>query len=358
MIYAFVALFLIGTITFWNYDILIYGSEIDAIWVMTDFAGPFLSILMLLYFKVSGDYRGLSIVSKVAILFIFITAITSIVGLTLFPDAVRELTSSTAGANLDEYGRLGIPSYSYWASMVYLFPIFYYYLRLNGWKIYKKAFLLVLITLVLLALFKAQITTAMMLALFSFIFSIFNFSNLKLAALVIAGLLVLVLFVFNEQIADLFYFVAANVESNLLNSRLMDVGKVFELRDFDPNSGETYFSQERLSRVFLSFESFGLNPIFGGGELGGHSTWVDKLGLFGLMGTIPWLIIYRHQFKTNFRMFNDYYAACYSLAIGSNLILGLLTTTANSVHSSFVIFFIIPSLYYLNYKKFNVTDYY
>jgi hypothetical protein len=346
-IYIFFFIMYMGSLTFWNE--IIYSSEISIKWIILELFGPFLSIIMYLHFIRSKDYKGLALTSIIALFFIFITSISSIIGLNNHPEAVRELTSGTAGKNDALYGKIGIANYTYWVSLVYLFPILTYFLKSSDFNYGKKRLVITFLLFVLFSLVRAQITTALVLALIFMTYSFVIQKGVKSSGILLISIGFLSLFQLNQFIAEIFYFFSNNVSSELLQSRLNDVGKVFELQDFNSESGETYFAQSRLTRISTSFQSFLTNPIIGGGKNGGHSTWIDKLGIFGLLGTIPWVLIFYQQIKLNLSIFDDSYKSFYILSIISILILGILTTTANSVHSSIIIFFIVPGLFYTKF---------
>lgn len=346
-IYFFVFIMFLGSLTFWNE--IVYSSKISLKWIILDLFGSFLSIIMYLYFLRSKDYKGLAMTSLYGLFFIFITSITSIIGLNNYPEAVRELTSGTAGENNMLYGKIGIAGYTFWASVVYIFPVLIYFFRREDFKVSHKRHIILFMVVLLYALIKAQITTSFVLAILFMSYSLINRKDLKSSGILLLSVSFLSLFLLNRFIAEIFYSFSNIVSSDLLKLRLADVGRVFELQDFNAESGETYFAQSRLSRISTSFQSFLENPIIGGGKSGGHSTWIDKLGIFGVLGTLPWILIFRQQIKLNFHIFRDSYKSYYVLSITSVLLLGILTTTANSVHSGIMIFFIIPGLYHSHY---------
>lgn len=348
-IYISVFIYFLGSLTVW--DGLVYSSVINLKWIILDFFGAFLSIMMYMYFLMSRDYKGLAIVSLSGLLFIFITSITSSVSLSFYPEAVRQLSSGSAGQNDALFGKLGIPGYTYWASLVYLIPVIVYFVKDKYLsKTYKRLSFLVLVV-ILLSLVQAQITTALVLAFLFMIFSLLNRGNLRASGFIIIIVSVSSLFLLNTYIANLFYYASELSNSELLRIRLYDVGQVLELQDYYTSDGDTYFSQSRLSRIAISLENFLLNPIYGGGKSGGHSTWLDKLGVFGLIGILPWIIIFIQQSKFNLRYLGHNFRSTYLLAVISCIILGILTTTANSPHSGIVIFFIVPGLFYTKYLR-------
>lgn len=347
IIYISVLVFYIGSLTIW--DKIIYSSAISFKWILLDYFGAFLSIVMYLYFIKSRDYKGIAIVSLSGLIFILITSITSIISLNFYPDAVRQLSSGSAGQNDVLYGKMGIAGYTYWTSIVYLFPILVYFIKDKYFKTSQKWIVLLFMIIIFFSLIKSQITTALVLAMFFTIFSFLNRKNLRTSSLILITFTILAMFMLNNYIANFFYYISDITNSELLKLRLFDVGRVFEIQDYSTVSGETYFSQSRLSRISISFENFLMNPLFGGGNSGGHSTWIDKLGVFGIIGLIPWLVIFKQQVKLNLTILDEYFKPFYLLSIISCVLLGILTTTANSTHSGVIIFFVVPGLFFSRY---------
>lgn len=351
IIYILGTILLIGSLTFW--DNLVYSSSINIKWIILDLFGVFLATIMYLYFIYSKDYKGLAIVSVAALVFIIATSLISIIGLKMFPYAVRELSSGTAGKNDSLYMSLGIAGYTHWIGIIYIFPILIYFLKNKEHFRIKRWIILISIGVLAYSLVKTQITTALIISLFFIVYALINRRDLNSSGVLIVSFVFLSLFMLNHYIASFFYYLSSIMDSELLQSRIRDVGMVFEMQDFNPESGETYFATSRLSRMSISIESFLKNPIIGGPISGGHSTWLDKLGLFGLLGFIPWVVIFWRHTMLNLKLISKSYKPYYLLSVISCLLAGILTTTANSVHSCVVLFFVVPGLYFTGFLKKN-----
>ncbi len=353
-LFLFFIIMLLGSLTIWDDYIITGMGDITIKWIIIDIYGAFLSILMYQFFLRTEDFKGLALISLITLTFILITSITSIKGLNVFPEAIRDLASGSDTKEIrDSYQRLGIANYPYTASVVYLFPILVYFIKKKDTLTWMRFLVFGFILILLYFLLKTQFTTALVLSLSFILFSIISLKNVGKTYLIYIALIFLFLFVLNSYIADLFYFFSDLVSSVTLKMRLNDIGKVLEIRDFSPYSEDTYFSKFRLSLIHTSWLKFLTNPIFGGGWGGGHSTWIDRLGLFGIVGFFPWILIFWQQVKLNLSIFTNTFKAYYLLSVSSCIILGVITTMANSVQSGVIVFFVVPGLYFIRYLKRN-----
>lgn len=342
------AIFLfMGSLIIWSDRI--YSSAINMKWIIIDIFGVYLATIMFLYYIKARDFKGIAIVSLTGLVLIIITSITSIIGLSLFPLAVRQLTSGGAGSNESTYAKIGIAGYTFWIGIIYLFPSLVYLFKYFRFSRYKRVLAVLSVFTLFFALIKAQVSTAIVLAVVFIVYSFIARGNFRSTGFIVFTVAILILFVVNQFIADFFYYVSGLLNSELLQSRIYDVGLVFELQDFDPNSGQTYFSESRLSRIFISIESFLRNPFFGDPITGGHSTWFDKLAIFGLFGFIPWIIIFRQQVSLHLKVLDKQFLSYYFLSVIACIVAGILTTTANSVHSMVILFFVVPGISFIKH---------
>lgn len=355
VVYLLFLVLLLGSLTIWSDTIITNIGHITLKWIIIDIFGAFLSILMYQFFIRSEDYKGLALVSIIALFFVLITAVTSIRGLFGFPEAVRNLASGRAGDMLESYQRMGIANYNYIASIVYLFPILVCFIRNEAFILKSRLLISLYVLLLLFFLLKSEFTTALVLSIIFIVFSIFIQKKYGKTSVLILLIIYLVIFQFNSLLADLFHYISNFVNSETLKIRFNDIGNVLEFRDYSANSGKTYFSDIRLSLVKMSFMQFLKNPLIGGGWGGAHSTWVDRLGLFGLIGFFPWVIIFWQQVRLNFSLLSDSYKPYYLMSVFSCVLLGTLTTMANSPQSGVMVFLIVPGLNYIGYLKCNST---
>lgn len=352
--YLFAFVFILGLGTFWQGRIVGGGVELDLKWGLIDIHGAFLAVLMHFVFLKLQDYRGLAIVSIFSLFLIFFTSITSIIGIALFPGAVRQMaTAAGAGEMHETYQRLGIAGYSFFAGIIFLFPTLGYFMKNQAKKPVAIVFYLFIVSTLVYALSKAEFTTALMLSVIFFLLSFFVQKNFKRTIIAFSLVFIVSLFVFNEAIANFFYYLSDSVaEGETLIRRLKDVGDIFFFGNLTPGADQTYFTASRLSLSMQSLNSFLENPLIGTEWGGGHATWLDRLGMFGLLGFLPWVMIFYQQIKLNLKQFDQNFRNYYLTSVISCIALGLLTTQANSVQAMLILFFVIPGLYFLpTFKK-------
>ena len=345
----FIFILYFGSITIWRGIKIGIEDQITLSWILTDIYGAFLSIIMYLYFIRSRDFKGLAQVVFSMLIMIVITSFTTIIGMQIFPNAVREMATPTSNVDNLWFMKIGIANYGFFGGIIFIFPIIAYYLKENSLKrIYIRAIILGILIL-FYALILAQFTTALVLSALIFLYAYFKPNLQNYAFLIMISIVFLSLFVFNDLIADIFYYIADHNE--LLQFKMNDIGKVFEFRDFNPSSQTSYFASSRLTLTQLSWNNFLENPFIGTRWGGGHSTWLDRLGMFGILGFFPWIIIFKQQIQLNLPMFDYKYKSNYLLSMLSCLMLGILTTTATSYQSMASIFFLVPGMFALKFLR-------
>ena len=81
----------------------------------------------------------------------------------------------------------------------------------------------------------------------------------------------------------------------------------------------------------------------------GHAHWLDRLGMFGLVGVLPWILIFTSQIKQNLKKISETYKLFYYLSFISFIVFGLFKGGLESVETSVSIFFLVPGVFFLKY---------
>ena len=105
----------------------------------------------------------------------------------------------------------------------------------------------------------------------------------------------------------------------------------------------------RYARYPLLMQSFLSNPIWGGKEWNGHLFWMNKLAVYGLLGTLPFIYIIYYYVK-NIKYFDDEFSFYFLLSIFSIIGLGLMKALMGR-ELWYTFFIILPGFYYLQYLK-------
>ena len=351
-VYLFILVYLVSIPIFWSHVTIGFSNHLNYIWLLKEISWTFLSILLCTYFISIKDYYGFGLVTLVALLFIAITSITSIIGLSLFPSATREMTSGEAAYAGTEiiFRNMGIGSYGFFSGIAFLFPPFAYFLKKPDLNLKLKLFLVFFILLSFYAIFKSGLTTSLFTALLFFIIS-FRFKGNKFSQKAFGSVIIILLIyiLFKQQIAHLSYYLGDIFKDTTYEFKFQELGKLFQSGDFSPKSNQNYIAQERISRSYFSIMSFFENPIIGGGRSMGHAHWLDRLGMFGLVGVLPWILIFTSQIKQNLKKISETYKLFYYLSFISFIVFGLFKGGLESVETSVSIFFLVPGVFFLKY---------
>ena len=356
-IYLFLLIYFVSIPLFWSDIVIGIDSRINIYWLSTEIGWTFLSVLITTYFIKVKDYYGFGLVTLVALIFMAITSFTSIIGFITFPAATREMAGGLAAATDMEivYRSMGIGTFAFFTGMAFIFPGLAYYLKRKDLNTKLKMIVFAFVILSFYSIFKSALTTSMLTALMFFIFGLNVRGNRFLTQVITIFLIIILVFViFRSQVASLLYYLADLLENVAYGTKFKfdDLAKAIEIGDFNPESTKTHISGERLSRSYLSFTSFLENPLVGGGKNAGHAHWLDRLGLFGIVGFIPWVVIFRTQIKQNIRLFSDKYKLFYYLSFIAFIVFGLFKGGLESVETSICIYFIAPGLYFIGNLKF------
>ena len=100
------------------------------------------------------------------------------------------------------------------------------------------------------------------------------------------------------------------------------------------------------SVIPLLWKSFISNPIFGGKYTNIHLYWMNKLAVYGLLGTIPFLIFIYNSIKNNLKYYDKEFTFYYLLSIFSIIALGFMKALVG-IELWYVFFIVLPGFYYL-----------
>lgn len=155
-------------------------------------------------------------------------------------------------------------------------------------------------------------------------------------------------------------FILSNVNgSDVVSQRINEVGIVLA-NGFQESDYFLY----RLDRPMFSVTKFLESPIVGQGYkygyiykdslpyMGGHSEWLDSLANYGLIGALPFFMVFYISLKKSFQEIGSIISCSY---IATYIIMGFLNPLV-VFHTSFVIFLIIPSLIRVTMNQSNICS--
>ena len=211
------------------------------------------------------------------------TSITTIIGLTKYPMAARELASGTAVYDTDHYRAENIGGYEYIYALVVLIPLMTYLIKHSKGRM--KVLNIAILVVNILCVYESQYTTALILAAVAFLL-LLAFRS-KLAFTVTVFVLVLFwLFGGTELLSSFFRYLSENVGQEYVADRFLQLSQLF-----GGNEIHTETSTERIDHYQKQIELFFESPVWGqnlfafsSDNISGHSFILDWLGSLGILG--------------------------------------------------------------------------
>jgi len=317
------------------------------------------AVSVLTYFRIEQDYFRFAKLVKWTMIFIFITAVLSIVVSLMDPMYVRNLTGinnfklNSVVETILSYRKYGGGDYSFASGLVCLFPMLIYYFKNNHKCIIKKQYILIIAIVFFFALLRMQIFANILISLLIIIFSISGTKNLKINLFISSFVIAAILFIPTQFYIDIMIYVSTWFPSNSeIHIKLNETSK-FLLGNY-AGSDITV----RADRYPLLQKAFIANPLLGhfiSGRsndilLGFHLYWMNKLAVYGLLGTIPFLFIIYNFIKESMKYFDKEFTFDFMLSIFSILALGLMKVLIGR-GTWYAFFIIVPGLYYLPLLK-------
>lgn len=207
------------------------------------------------------------------------------------PEVLRMIqTERNGGKNLlyVYYSKLGVESYDMGHALPCFIPILMFIIK-NNTHLQYKLIGLVILCLMLALIYMSTATTALLLSTILLIVSfVWNTNNkaLNICTLILC-LCILIIFISNRDILE-------NILNGInLGSESTYSSKLNDFREYATYGEAGDQMQGRLDLYEQSFNVFIKYPILGNDniEIGGHSIFIDRLAMLGLVGFIP-LIIY------------------------------------------------------------------
>ena len=243
------------------------------------------------------NWKNQNFFSIVLMVALIVTAITTTIGLQLFPDAARFL-ATVASSDDPEFillNMINVGGYDFIYSIILAYPILIY-----GYKIRKIPRLVMIISIPLMLFFviSAGYTTALLLFMISSLLLFFkkNISPRFIIVLLVCVLLFAVIFF--PLFSLLFKFLSDHISNKLISERLLILANGRE--------GFETTDDKRLELYWISFSSFLKYPLFGsifskGVRVGGHSFLLDTIAHYGVLGIALLVWMYRKMYRMFYR---------------------------------------------------------
>lgn len=306
------------------------------------------------YFTLTGNYRGLAVLMKWTLIFIGLTCIMTIYSASIDPLYART-GRNYASDDPMSFSKLGGGGYGFAESLLCLFPMIIYYFRNSRKTPFSKPVIILFGILAFVALLRMQWFGPIIMSVFVIIIAFLGVKNLKISIVFIGIFLILVISIPKSVYTSLLkrtsrYF---DAESEVY-FKLNDMASFIEIGEVNEETGVG----SRAERYPLLWEGFKANPVTGFYNSnssrditpGGHLYWMNRLTIYGLFGFLPFVFIFYLYIKRIIKHFDKEFTFYFLLSIFAGLGLGLIK---NLTGKDFwiMIFFIIPSLYYLPLLK-------
>jgi len=361
LIYGF--FLLVALITIWRiYDGWNFAG------LLNEFYQISIAVSVLSYFQYTKDWIGLAKVTKWTLIFIFITAIMTIVSSAIDPMYARHIIGLSAIAtneserqailNLQRFGGGG-----YGTAQVFMciFPLLIYYFKNNGLSLLTRSQIVIYAILIFIALLSMQIFGNIIIAIIFSTIALMGMKKMKRTILVISLFLFITLIIPKEVYVNTLNSIADNFKQKLeLNYKFKDLAIFIETgADIE---GSSTVTGSRAARYPVLMKTFIKRPILGyfynnkdlenigNVNAGGHLYWMYKLTITGVLGFIFFLLVPYFHIKNSLRYFDSIYKFFYIIASLAILSYGLIKVVGGR-ETWYTFYVILPGFYYLPLLK-------
>ncbi len=332
------------------YAFLIYEGFFDAEpdWIIHELRVLFFAILILQYHIISKDFKGLALLMWSSLFFITTTLLTTIIGLHLFPEAVRaysQLHVEDQHELIAFYQSIGIAGYGFFYGLAFAIPVIVAFLKKRQLNKSRHLFLFLFLIIAIYGLINAQYATAFLFAIIGSVLAVWTKEKMKPTIVRLLFVLAIILLIPKSLVADAIYGFSQILQEGALQDRLIDLSITTRM---GLGVADTHIDF-RADRVPYLLDHFYASPIIGGGESLGHNYWLDRLSMFGLAGIIFWFLVIKSQIQANLKHLHQnnkvYYLIVMVLFIG----MGFMKNLGQTEVQVFV-FFVVPALLILKGK--------
>lgn len=357
-----VMLIFLWYIIFYFFMVLISSGLINSIKYTGVGLTSFWPLFLFIYYYKDENYTGMIILIKIASVFWILTSLRSIGFYIENPSAARLLA-----ADANYYGAklfLGGYGLAFGSAILntYLFDL------IVNRVIRKKSsrfFFGILIAVMCFLIIKTESVITIIVNFLGILLVVFlrilkkkKFSRRIL--IVFLFLLLFVIFLFQiESIGKWIIHITSTSEYNVILSRFNEIGYKMVYGSNSTNSSDM---NQRLGNIVDSFLLFLKSPIIGNGYkygfifikgkelgIGAHCEWIDILAELGIMGGLPFLMLYSEALRLERRMTQKKWSTAYIFIV---ILLGLLNPFRTQ-QSQLALFFLVPSIAYVIKTKSN-----
>lgn len=288
-----------------------YGGYVGGIWMVLPWMLSFFPVFIFDFFYMLNNRNNFKILYVVLLCIILFIAVKGILVSISQPDVMRVLAVGD-DTKLSGYASLGIGGYGFAYSLPFIIPLMLVMIIKRVHEAKFTLFLCITVIVLTYALFIYQYTIAILIFLFLvLLLPILSKTGSRrgqnLWILLFVALLIFVIFNLEDISNLIFQFSYRNLSGySTIQSRINEIATVM--------SGQSVTGdlEIRLSVYRQSLETFIQNPILGAGYkygynmglggvgqiLGGHSSLLDNLGLYGILFVTPLILFFIEHFKS------------------------------------------------------------
>lgn len=290
------------------------------------------------------NIRSLAILTLV---FLTVSSLTTLYWLFKLPYVSRALAGNDNQEEVLLLLRMNVGSYSFIYLLVLVTPMLIYF-----YKNSRKIIWALLFLLFGCVIFYAQFTAAIILFIVNVVFTLLIVYDLSFKKYLLSLIIfVLGFFFFKEVFINILSVFSDVLPLDSVSIKIKEVIMSLEGNSLEGTSLEAY-----NIRYEQTVEAFLKNPIFGGHIGGGHHYWLDMLALYGIMGFLPFIGIFK-QFIHNIIRHPFFTKTEKNLLVHSVLIFIAIGLNKNIVLPMPFILFVTGPMLLLSYGKYFTSKY-
>ena len=269
-----------------------------------------------------------------------LTTITSGLSLKIHPSAARALAGSLDSQELARlYYLIGIGGFYFYIYLALLSPIYIFViLRTKNKKVKIWSILIYITTFYTILL--SQYTASIMFFVIASIATILYLKVKKIMPYLFVFMLSVFLFMNKEIVTNFIISISNNIDLENVAVRLKNIAYTIEGSEKNQSEEDIKYSAAYDELKGISINSFNENILTGGGKIGDHVFWIDVLGNYGLIGLIPWLLLFYYLYKSRSKLFYGEFKGVYKIVLFCFVFTGFHKPIRSFSMLPFIIFFI------------------
>ncbi len=310
-----------------------------------------MTLILTYYIKVKAYYK-LALLSKWAVLFTFITLVTTNIALFFNSELVRQSASTAFFTPLQAklYQYSGAFSYSYAQAIVCLIPILFYYIKTNQVQAFSKKILIAALVLLIITEIRSQVFANILVTLIITILSSLSIKSQRKSFVIVMLIGFIFVSIPSSTYSDMFFSLSKlTAPGSELEYKLKDFSSYIDNPDVSNETGASV----RAERVPMLFDTFLSYPFTGFASVqtnysldgGAHLYFLNKLAIYGIFGFLFFIYMLFRILLSITKLFAPTFRFYYLLSILAFVFLGSMKAVGGREVWLFL-FVIIPGMYF------------